>query len=89
MGGLCSKYDQNHKKIEGFTVKVKKKKEKIYFCILVIHIGGWWMKRTQRYVELVSYFEKNLTRPLIEKEKELIRWMIKEESSKNVQKVTN
>ncbi|MDC7724338.1 hypothetical protein DEU47_11525 [Bacillus sp. AG236] len=47
------------------------------------------MKRTQRYVELVSYFEKNLTRPLIEKEKELIQWMVKEESSKNVQKVTN
>ncbi|WP_176546468.1 hypothetical protein [Priestia megaterium] len=47
------------------------------------------MKRTPRYVELVSYFEKNLTSPLIEKEKELIRWMAKEESSKNVQKVTN
>ena len=47
------------------------------------------MKRTQRYIELVSYFEKNLTRPLIEKEKELIQWMVKEESSKNVQKVTN
>lgn len=59
------------------------------FCILVIHIGGWWMKNSQRYVELVSYFEKNLTRPLNEKEKELIQWMVKEERSKNVQKVTN
>jgi len=72
-----------------FYSKSKEEKRKIYFCILVIHTGGWWMKRTQRYVELVSYFEKNLTRPLIEKEKELIQWMVKEESSKNVQKVTN
>lgn len=47
------------------------------------------MDNGQRFTELVSYFEKNLTRPLNEKEKELIRWMVKQESSKNVHEVTN
>ena len=72
-----------------FYNKSKEEKRKDIFLYTCYTYGRMVDEKDSTLRRISFLLRKNLTRPLIEKEKELIWWMVKEESSQNVQKVTN